>query len=416
MLFYTLGLCVYNCLVYLATLWHPKARALLCGRRGWRDRMRRAFSARQGSVVWFHCASLGEYEQGRSVMEAFMAAHPDWRLLVTFYSPSGYNVRRDDPLATYVGYLPLDTKRNVRDFLSIARPEIVCFVKYEFWPHFLMELARRQVPTFLISAYFRRQQSFFQWYGGFYKRVLHYFSLLFVQDEESRQLLLDFGVSRCFVSGDCRFDRVLATREKNQPYPLVSSLAQGHKVVVFGSTWPSDEQGLLPLLNDLPSGWRAVVVPHELGQARLAALRRGLTCSAVMASEVRSPAELQDVDVLIVDSVGQLFSIYAYASLAYVGGGFGAGIHNTLEPAVYGLPVVFGPRYRDYHEALGLLACGGGQAVLKPAELAPALRTLMDDAERQERMAAAAREFVQSNKGATERTLRNIEPYMHLSR
>ena len=409
---YTLGLYVYNCLIHMATLWNPKARALLRGRRHWRTRMREALSAGRGPVVWFHCASLGEYEQGRPVMEAFKAAHPDWRLLLTFYSPSGYNARKDDALAAYVGYLPLDTGQCARDFLTIAQPEIACFVKYEFWPHFLYELAKRKVPTFLISAYFRRQQTFFRWYGGLYKRVLHHFSMLFVQDEESRQLLLDFKVNRCYVSGDCRFDRVLAAKEKNPHYPLAEYLAKEHMVAVFGSTWPHDEQPLLPLLNNLPTGWRAIVVPHELGEARLETLRHALTCPTAMASQVASPEALQDIDVLIVDSIGQLFSIYAYASLAYVGGGFGAGIHNILEPAVYGLPVVFGPRYRDFHEALGLLACKGAQAALKPSELAPMLRKLMGDAHQRERMAAAALEFVQSNKGAAVRTLQNIEPYI----
>ncbi|PIE84122.1 MAG: 3-deoxy-D-manno-octulosonic acid transferase [Bacteroidia bacterium] len=406
---YELGICLYGMLLRLAALWHPKAAQMVRGRRGWRGALGRAMQGREGRVVWFHCASLGEFEQGRPIMEAFMQQHPDWRLVVTFFSPSGYNVRRDYELAEAVLYLPLDTARNAREFVELLSPSCAFFVKYEIWRNLLMALERRGVPTFLVSARFRHDQLFFRPYGGWYRRLLSCFTRIFVQDDDSWELLRGLGLAeRVTISGDSRFDRVVAAARRTASLPALEAFAAGHELLIAGSTWPPDEEHLLPLAQSLPAGWKLVVAPHEIDGARIDGwlARAG---GGLRYTQLTDNSPLATGRILVVDTVGILLSVYQYGDLAYIGGGFGVGIHNTLEAAACSIPVLFGPRYEQFLEADDLIEEGAALAIHSGEELRRAALGLMGDGARRRTMGARAGEYVEGNTGASGLVVHDVE-------
>lgn len=347
--------------------------------------------------VWFHAASVGEFEQGRPVMERIKQEHPEKKIILTFFSPSGYELRKNYPLADIVVYLPFATQSKARKFVETVRPEMAIFIKYEFWPNYLKELQRQGVPTYIIAAIFRKKQAFFHWYGKWYRKCLSYFEHLFVQDDASAQLLAEYGIRDVTVCGDPRFDRVSAIAKEAQHLPIIEQFCQNSPTLVAGSTWPADEELLARYFKETDR-CKLILVPHETDKHHLHHIYQLLRGRYVRYTEA-TPRNLEHARCLVVDKVGILSSIYRYGTVAYVGGGFGAGIHNTIEAAVYGLPVVFGPRHEKFREANELIAKKGGLVVKNYKTLKNALDKAF--AHRDE-YGDNARKYVVDNCGATE--------------
>lgn len=399
-LLYTLGIHLLSIVIALAALFNRKARLWRRGRRGIFRRMSEAIDPR-APLIWFHAASLGEFEQGRPVIEAFRKAYPHWKILLTFYSPSGYEVRKEYPGADYIFYLPADTPRNVRRFLAIARPHIAVFIKYEFWANYLFGLQRNGTKTFLISAIFQPGQIFFRPWGDLMRQALRSFELLFVQDEASRTLLSTIGIDRVQVAGDTRFDRVYAIAQAARKLPQIEPFSAGARVLVAGSTWPADEELILRLMsqsNDI----KFILAPHEIDEARIGKLVGESPVAALRYTELGPENDPAATRLLIIDTIGILSSVYRYGELAYIGGGFGAGIHNTLEAATFGLPLAFGPRYERFREARELIASGGARSVNNYEELFEWFHTQQSDPVARKHSSEACRAYVLAHKGATE--------------
>ena len=400
---YNLGITLYGVAIALASLFSNKARLRYAGGRAAVDEMRRRRTPGE-RYIWFHAASLGEFEQGRALMERLRASHPEYKIALTFFSPSGYEVRKGYAGADVVTYLPLDRPRNVRAFLDALRPEMAVFVKYEYWGNFLFSLKERRVRTYVVSAIFRPDQVFFRPYGGLFVRMLGCFTKIYVQDERSRQLLSGVGIESVEVTGDTRFDRVADIVRRAEELPVAAAFAgEGRPVVVAGSTWPQDEELLARFISVNKDHLRMIIVPHEVSPSRISELCSRLRCSFALYTQT-TPEEAGKADCLVVDTVGILSSLYRYGRVAYVGGGFGAGIHNTLEAAVWGIPVVWGPNYHKFKEAEGLAACGGGCAVASYRQMEDALNRLLTDSA----AGASAGEYVRSKTGATDKILAEL--------
>jgi 3-deoxy-D-manno-octulosonic-acid transferase len=405
-LLYHTGLFLFAFGVRVAALFHHKARLFVAGRRNLLARLE-AVAQAGAPVAWFHCASLGEFEQGCPVMEVYRAKHPQHKILLTFFSPSGYEVRQNYAGADFVFYIPIDTPRNARRFVQIVKPEVAVFIKYEFWYNLLRNLKQAQVPIYVVSAVFRHRQVFFRWYGHFFRRMLRMFRLLFVQDENSVKLLHHIGIDNVIQVGDTRFDRVCTHVQQPADLPLVEKFAARSHTLVAGSTWLPDEEKLAKVWASMSDDTQLIIAPHEVREDRIKAVEILFAAyHPVRYTKVKTEADWQQARVLIVDTVGLLLSIYRYGQLAYVGGGFSAtGIHNILEAAAYGLPVVFGPNHRKYVEAHDLITAGGAYSANDTAALKGALQAwlLHDEA----RLAAGrlAADYVKKNSGATNKII-----------
>lgn len=400
-LVYDLFIRVYAISIRLVAPFNPKARLWLRGRKDWRRRLGEALSEKHVDL-WMHCASLGEFEQGRPVIEALREAHPEMTVLLTFYSPSGYEVRKDYALADHVSYLPLDTASNARDFIRIVNPEIVIFVKYEFWLHFLTELHQRATTVLLISAIFRSNQFFFRWYGTAFLRVLGCYERIFLQDDGSRAILEAHGVDRVTIAGDTRFDRVGKIAREAKDIEAMDDFVKGARTLVAGSTWPGDDEVIFPCL-EMVDKW--IIAPHEVNESRLRQLEKRFAPGVVRYSHMKgNPGSSAKCRVLLIDNVGMLSSVYRYGQLAFIGGGFDHGIHNVLEAAVYGMPVVFGPKHEKFREAEDLLREGAAFSVENARELANVLRKLAESGFAAQSGDAAAR-YVRDQSGATGKIL-----------
>ncbi|MFY0253643.1 3-deoxy-D-manno-octulosonic acid transferase [Chitinophaga sp. 30R24] len=413
---YRVGLQLYKAGVQLAALaGKTKAQHWLNGRRHWQVRMQQHINGAQ-PLVWVHAASLGEFEQGRPVLEAIRTIYPSCKILLTFFSPSGYEVRKDYPGADFIYYLPLDTPQNAREFLDIVQPSLAIFIKYEFWYYYLTELYTRKVPTLLVSGIFRPDQVFFKSHGGMFRRLLQQLSHIFVQNNASLQLLQGIGLDNCSVSGDTRFDRVAALLLEHRELPEIAVFAGGKKLVVAGSTWPADEKVL--------SEWwptqdttaiRLVIAPHEIQETHIQAIM-ALFPGAVRFSQYKAHTGTQ-ASVLIIDNIGMLTALYRYATIAYVGGGFGKdGIHNILEPAVYSKPVIIGPEFSKYFEAVELVAAGGAFPVNNSEELQTKAAILLTDPLYYNKTATIAGSYVASQTGATQKVVGYIQENRFLSK
>ncbi|MCF8246271.1 MAG: 3-deoxy-D-manno-octulosonic acid transferase [Saprospiraceae bacterium] len=367
--------------IKLTGLWNDKARLWAQGRVGVFDKIEREISAKRVDnqrLVWMHCASLGEFEQGRTVMEALKKAHPAVLLLLTFFSPSGYEIRKNYPQADWVFYLPPDSKSNAQRFLSLVKPDLAIFVKYEFWYYYLQGLAERTIPTLLVSAIFRPSHPFFKWYGGLHRKMLGFFDEILVQDEASSQLLAKLNLKNVTVAGDCRVDRVIEIAKKPKDLPLVKAFCGESPILICGSTWPADEAILNPIFADEKfKDWKFILAPHDVQPAHLQAIESSLSVFHFRFSQLES-TNSSEARLLLIDNIGLLSSLYYFGKIAYIGGGFGHGIHNTLEPAAYGLPVIFGPNYQKFEEAVWLVGNGGGFVVKDGIELRQELLQLTD--------------------------------------
>ncbi|MDR2469930.1 MAG: 3-deoxy-D-manno-octulosonic acid transferase [Tannerella sp.] len=404
-LLYTFALHLYAFTTEMSSFFMRKARLTRLGQ--WRTNgILREKIERNARYVWFHAASLGEFEQGRPLMEYIRTHYPQYKILLTFFSPSGYEVRKNYDGADVICYLPFDTPYKVKKFLNLARPEIAVFIKYEFWLNYLSELKRRNIPTYLVSAVFRREQLFFRSYGKWYLRALFCFDRLLVQDKASAQLLAAHGVTHVKVCGDTRFDRVLAVQRQARPLPVIERFAGGCPVLVAGSTWPQDEDVLLACFQTLP-GLKLIIAPHEIHRKHLMDIESKLRRPSIRLSETDDQSVV-DKDCLIIDSFGLLSSTYRYGQIAYVGGGFGKGIHNTLEAAVYGIPVLFGPNYRKFREAKDLIAGGGGFSVMDEITLSKRINEWLTHPEKCRKAGRAAGNYVMRNTGVTEKIIQEI--------
>lgn len=359
-------------------------------------------------TIWFHAASLGEYEQGLPVIEKIKEQFPSHKIVVTFFSPSGYEVRKNNTVADVTVYLPLDTKKNAKQFLSLVHPELVFFIKYEYWPNYLAELRKLNTKTYLISGVFRKNQLFFKWYGGFYRKALDTFTYFFVQNDGSKKLLRQLGKTNVAVSGDTRFDRVATILEKDNSLDFISQFKDNKLTVVVGSSWPKDESLLVNFINSNNYDIKFIIAPHNIKQEQIQQLKNSITKKTVLFSE-KEGKNLVDFDVFIIDTIGILTKIYSYADIVYVGGGFGnPGVHNLLEPATFGVPILIGPNFSHFAEATALVNMEACVSVNNQKELDEAFANLiLNDDIRQEKGHMCST-FVQMNKGATAVILRHI--------
>lgn len=356
--------------------------------------------------VWFHAASLGEFEQGRPLMEQLKREHPEYKILLTFFSPSGYEVRKNYEGADIITYLPLDTIMNARRFLRTIRPVMAFFIKYEFWYNYLHILKYRKVPVYSVSSIFRSEQVFFKWYGRSYGRVLHCFTHFFVQNEISRQLLAKIGINEVTVVGDTRFDRVLQIKEAAKQLPVVEAFTDGHRTFVAGSSWQPDEDIFIPWFN-AHKDWKLIIAPHVIGEDHLQQILSKIEGKAVRYTQASAEA-VRDAQVLIIDCFGLLSSIYHYGEVAYVGGGFGVGIHNLPEAAVWGVPVIFGPNNQRFQEAQQLKACGGGLEINGAADFQRIMDRFDANPQQVEADGKKAGDYVKGKAGATDKVLHSV--------
>ncbi len=397
--FYDFAIHLYSLGVKIASLRHEKARKIIDGQAVTMQRLKKELSP-EGGYIWIHAASLGEFEQGRPLIEMIRRNHPDAKILLTFFSPSGYEVRHNFPLVDAVVYLPFDTKKNVRQFLDTVKPRMAIFVKYEFWGNYLNELKLRGIPTYIISAIFRKSQPFFKPWGGEFRKMLTYFTHIYVQDEGSRELLAGIGFKNVTVAGDPRFDRVTDIMESCVEIPQAAALTRDASLtIVAGSTWPPDESYLLPCFNAHP-GMKLIIAPHEVNEERIAAIESQLNRPSCRLSTA-TPEEAAKCDCIIVDCYGKLSSAYRYGNIAYIGGGFGVGIHNLNEAAVYDIPVIFGPHYHKFKEARDLIKCKGGFSFSNKEEFDAIIEPIVNDKKLREQYGKNAGNYIKENLGAT---------------
>jgi 3-deoxy-D-manno-octulosonic-acid transferase len=384
----------------LVALFSPKIKLFVEGRKDVFATLEQKIKP-SDKTIWFHAASLGEYEQGLPVIEKIKEKYPSHKIVVTFFSPSGYEVRKNNTVADATVYLPLDTKKNAQHFLEIVHPDLVFFIKYEYWLNYLNGLKKLNTPTFLISGIFRENQMFFKWYGGFYRNALDSFSYFFVQNENSKKLLRQLGKANVAVSGDTRFDRVTAILEKDNTLNFISQFKDDKLTIVIGSSWPKDESLLIDFINSTSYDVKFIIAPHNIKEEQIQQLKNSISKETVLFSE-KNDKNLADYDVFIIDTIGILTKIYSYADIAYVGGGFGnPGVHNILEPATFGVPIVIGPNYSHFAEAIALVSLEGCVSISNKKELETTFRDLiLIEVERQEKGHICST-FVQMNKGAT---------------
>lgn len=403
-LLYYAGVTLYTLAIRLAALFgNTKASQWIRGRRHLFRAIAKAVKPGERRI-WMHCASLGEYEQGKPLFEEIRRRNPEVKLFLTFFSPSGYEVRKNDPLPHYLFYLPSDSPWHARKFLDLVQPEKVFFVKYEFWYFYLKALKKRDIETYLISANFREEQIFFKPLGKWYRSMLHLFTHIFVQNERSAQLLRSIGVTHTSVSGDTRFDRVGKIASQTKPLPRVEAFAKDSWCIVAGSTWPPDEEILIAYMNNSTLPVKAIIAPHEIYPQRIQKLKESFTVETVCYSE-RDSAGFASARVLIIDNIGLLSSLYRFGKVAMIGGGFGKGIHNTLEAATFGLPVLFGPYYGKFQEAVDLTKIGGAFSINEYKGFAAKVNSYMEKPALQEEEGRRAANYVQRNLGATAKIL-----------
>ncbi|WP_177731984.1 3-deoxy-D-manno-octulosonic acid transferase [Flavobacterium inviolabile] len=365
-------------------------------------------------TIWFHAASLGEYEQGLPVMEKIKEKFPGHKIVVTFFSPSGYEVRKNNTTADATVYLPLDTKSNAIAFLKAVHPDMAFFIKYEYWPNYLNKLKKQNIPTYLISGIFREKQSFFKWYGSFYRNALKSFNYFFVQNEKSKQLLQSIGFSNVKVSGDTRFDRVAAILERDNTLDFIENFKNDSPAIVIGSSWPKDETLLVNYINNTSDAVKFIIAPHNIKPEQILSLQNSITKKTVLFSE-KEGKDLSGYDVFIIDTIGILTRIYSYADIAYVGGGFGnPGVHNILEPATFGVPIVIGPNYSHFAEATALVNMEGCISISGQQELNEAFTDLIRNVDIRYEKGHICSTFVQMNKNATNSILNHIIHEHHL--
>lgn len=399
---------IYNLIVILASqllkiiaLFSPKMKLFVDGRKTVFQSLENKIQATD-KTIWFHAASLGEYEQGLPVIEAIKQQYPSHKIVVTFFSPSGYEVRKSNTVAAITVYLPLDTISNAKQFLKVVHPEMAFFIKYEYWPNYLKELKKKQIKTYLISGILRENQAFFKWYGGFYKNALNTFDYFFVQNESSKTLLQNIGFTNVKVSGDTRFDRVVSILERDNALDFIEQFKGNKTTIVIGSSWPKDEELLISYINNSTEDVKFIIAPHNIKAEQIQELKNAITRNTILFSE-KDNFDVSNYSVFIIDTIGILTKIYSYADIAYVGGGFGnPGVHNILEPATFGVPVVIGPNYAHFAEAKALVNMEGCISIQNQTQLNEVFDLLLQNEDERLEKGHICSTFVQMNKGATQ--------------
>lgn len=394
-------------LLKIIAIFSPKMKLFVDGRKDVFTILEQKLSTTD-QTIWFHAASLGEYEQGLPVIEKIKEKYPTHKIVVTFFSPSGYEVRKNNTVADVTIYLPLDTPKNAKRFLELVHPDLVFFIKYEFWINYLDQLQKQNIPTYLISGIFREKQLFFKWYGGFYRKALNTFTYFFVQNENSKKLITQLGKKNIIVSGDTRFDRVVAILEKDNTLDFIAQFKNNKTTIVIGSSWPKDEIILSEYINSCVHDVKFIIAPHNIKPEQIKQLQNSITKKTVLFSE-KENKDLSQFEVFIVDTIGILTKIYSYGDIAYVGGGFGnPGVHNLLEPATFGIPIVIGPNYSHFDEAVNLVKIGGSISINDSKDLKIAFSTLIQNTDIRYQKGEICGAFVQKNKGATNSILDKI--------
>ncbi len=399
---YNFGIWLYTALILAASIKSSKAKQWVKGRSQIIKRIESEVQPGK-DLIWFHFASLGEFEQGRPVLENIRQVKSDYRILVTFFSPSGYEIKKSTPLADHVFYLPADTRENAEAFIRAIKPAMAIFTKYEYWYHYFHTLKKKQIPLYIVSGIFRESQLFFKWYGGLHRKILSCVTHFFVQNKNSVELLNTLGISNVSLSGDTRFDRVFQNQQNVKPMPEIENFCAGKPVFICGSTWLDDEK----LLSDLPAilpDWKFIVAPHEIGESRIRELETLFT-ESMKFSGLETRHSLPNT--VIIDNIGMLSTLYQYGDIAYIGGGFGAGIHNTLEAAAFGLPVIFGPKFEKFNEATELIRACAAFSVNNSAELQQIVQQL-NDTDYRLKAGQKAKAYVKANTGATALIINHI--------
>ncbi|MFO7829326.1 MAG: glycosyltransferase N-terminal domain-containing protein [Bacteroidales bacterium] len=406
---YYIGIQIYYFLILSASLFNPKARLWIKGRKKLFKRIASQINPGE-KTVWFHCASLGEFEQGRPLIEAFKKNYPEYKILLTFYSPSGYEIRKNYEHADYIFYLPLDTPGNASEFLDIVSPELIFFIKYEFWYFFLVEINKRKIPLYLVSGIFRKEQRFFKPYGKRSKRMLGCFNHFFVQNQQSKKLLHSINLSNVTVTGDTRFDRVYTIAKESKNLALIDKFKNNEEILIAGSSWKPDEEIIIKYFNQTSHQFKLIVAPHEVHSENIDRIVNlfGANKNVVKYSEANID-HIENADVLIIDCIGLLSSLYKYGEIAFIGGGFGKGIHNILEAATFGLPIIVGPNYQKFQEAVDLIQLGGATCVHNYQDIENILNQLFNDQAILGKKGQIAAEFVEQKRGATDKILNTIE-------
>jgi 3-deoxy-D-manno-octulosonic-acid transferase len=409
-LIYNLGIYFYSALIRVAALFNEKAKFMVAGRKDWQSILQSKIDI-NARYLWFHCASLGEFEQGRPVIEATRKNFPEYKIILTFFSPSGYEIRKNYNGADVICYLPMDTKSNAHTFLNIVKPEKVFFVKYEFWYNFITELKARQIPLYIVSAIFREKQQFFKntpW-GKWYRKMLFSFEHLFIQNKISGELLTAAGIKNFTISGDTRFDRVASIARGAKQFDIVEKFKSDSMIVVAGSTWKPDEELLVEFINNLEDTNKVkfIIAPHEVSASNINRIHQMLKKPAISFSKIQN-SDIENQQVLIIDSIGILSSLYQYGNLAYIGGGFGVGIHNILEAATFGLPIIFGPNYKRFKEAVDLVEAKGAFSICDFNQLKGALNLLLNNENELKNASETSKNYVEKNVGSTKLIIKKV--------
>lgn len=410
-LLYNISVWIYGLGIRLATLFDDKARLWILGRKNIFTQIANSLQDNE-KLIWFHCASLGEFEQGRPVLEAFRKQFNDHKILLTFFSPSGYEQRKGYDQADYVFYLPLDTPANAKRFIDLTKPRLAVFVKYEFWYNYLNVLSQNKIPLLMISVIFRSSQHFFKPWGWWFRRQLQKVTYFFVQNENSKSLLSNVKVFHAEVSGDTRFDRVLQLSSETIKLPVIDLFSEGEPLLIAGSTWPADEDILKTLLLQSKQLFKLVIAPHVVSEDHIKQIQKKFSEFQPVLYSHQTINNIKNSRVLIIDNIGILSHLYRYGKVAYIGGGFGVGIHNVLEAATYGLPVIFGPNYQRFQEAVELSRLGGGFPIHSSEEGIEAFNRLFGDKHFYSKTAAVSRNFVKRNAGATSSVLEKAKEFL----
>ncbi|MBC3541274.1 3-deoxy-D-manno-octulosonic acid transferase [Rufibacter sediminis] len=408
---YEVGVRAYGMGVRLAAPFLPKAAQWVNGRKEIFEEIRSKLQANTAPLAWFHCASLGEFEQGRPLIEAFKQRFPGYKIVLTFFSPSGYEVRKNYTGADFIFYLPLDTAHNAHQFLSLVNPVLAVFVKYEFWHHYTKALRKRHIPLFSVSALFRPNQIYFRKKGGFYRRILERFTHIYTQNAESAQLLASINFTKVSTAGDTRVDRVLQTAANVVPIPLAEAFKDNAPTMVIGSSWPEDLQVLLPFMQEQVPQLKFILAPHEIKDKELSEIEEQFPGQVIRFSKADA-ATVATYRILLIDNIGMLSSLYQYADYAYVGGAFGKGLHNTLEPAAFGPPIFFGPKYAKFQEAKDLVDAQAAFCVKSTQELNKKFLAVHGNPAALQKIRATTQAYLQKQAGATDRILTSLEYWL----
>lgn len=393
---YTFFIQMYGFAVSIAAHFNPKAKLWISGRKNWKNKMKQAISP-DDKVIWVHCSSLGEFEQGRPVMEKIKKEFPYHKLAVSFFSPSGYEVRKDYQGADYIFYLPLDTPRNAKQLIKILHPEVLILVKYEYWYNLLKRLQKKDIPVIVISAVIKEDNLFFRPFGSWFRKIIAGIEHFFVQDNDSKNLLESIGIEKVTVSGDTRFDRVKEIREANVRVEFIEKFKGNSKLIVAGSTWPDDEEILVKFIHEkLPDDWKLIFAPHNIKEKEIISLSEKINKKTAVYTK-SDQNQIENSQILILDTIGMLTKIYAYSDVSYVGGGFTkTGVHNTLEPTVFGVPIIFGPNYENYFEAIDLLENQGAVRFIDQYDFDQKMTNLIENEDERKRRGTAAENYIQA--------------------